>query len=90
MTPSVRAAFMVRGSGLDQFFRQRGMTEARINSCLADGGGLTRLADITRRASEQEGVQGTPTFVINGQTAEGVGPPYWPDVERRLRAAMGS
>ena len=90
MSPSARAAFMVRGAGLDQFFRQRGMPEARMNSCLADNAGLERLADITRRASQQDNVSGTPTFFVNGQLLENVAPPYWPDVERRLRAAIGS
>jgi protein-disulfide isomerase len=65
------------------------MPQARINSCLADANGLTRLADMTRRSGEQDGISGTPTFVVNGQQIEGIGPPYWPGVEPRLRAAMG-
>jgi protein-disulfide isomerase len=86
MSPTARADFMVRATGLDQFFRQRGMPEARVNSCLADNSGLERLADITRRAGEA-GIGSTPTFTVNGEVAEGVG--TWPALEQRLRAAIG-
>ena len=86
---NAKAAFYIQSGGLDAFFRQRGMPQARINSCLADANGLTRLADITRRAGEQDGISGTPTFVVNGEQIEGIGPPYWPGVEPRLRAAIG-
>ena len=87
MTPSARAGLLVRASGLDQFFRQRGMPEGRINSCLADNAGFERLADITSRASSEEGVAGTPTFAINGEIAQGVD--TWPELEQRLRSAIG-
>jgi protein-disulfide isomerase len=69
MPPVERAAFLVRAAGLDQFFRQRGMPEARVNQCLANGQDLQRLAAITQRASEEEHVTGTPTFIINGEKA---------------------
>jgi protein-disulfide isomerase len=86
MSPTDRARFMVQATGLDQFFRQRGMPEARINSCLADNAGLTRLADITTRGAEQFQVQGTPTFFVNGEKVDA---DSWPEVEQRLRGAIG-
>ena len=78
---------MIRESGLDQFFRQRGMPESRINSCLADERGLVQLAENTRRGGERDDVEGTPTFLINGEKQD-IGD--WPGIQRRLRAAMGS
>ena len=86
MAPTARARFMVQAAGIDQFFRQRGMPESRINSCLADTAGLERLADITTQASEQQQSQGTPTFFVNG---ENINAGTWPEVERRLRGAIG-
>lgn len=87
MAPASQAGALVRAVGLDQFFRQRGMPEARISSCLADNQNLQQLGEITQRATEQEGVTGTPTFFINGERQD-VGD--WLGLESRLRAALGS
>ena len=87
MAPVAKARFLVQASGLDQFFRQRGMPEARLNSCLADERALVQIVDNTRRGAERDDVQGTPTFIINGEKQD-VGD--WPGLQRRLRAAMGS
>ena len=56
----------VRASGVDHIFRDRGMTDARIDSCLADEAGLQRLVTNHRRYAA-EGVNGTPSFYLNGQ-----------------------
>jgi protein-disulfide isomerase len=80
-----RAAAYVRLAGLDQFFRQRGMPEAKINACLADPQGLQRLVDRTQQAAQKEGVSATPTFFINGRAAEAG---EWDALEPRLRAAL--
>jgi len=86
LPPADRAKAYVQFVGLDQFFRQRGMPEGRINSCLADNAGLERLADITSRAQNEAGVPGTPNFWVNGeQTQTGT----WPELEQRLRGAIG-
>jgi protein-disulfide isomerase len=83
---NARAAALVEASGLDQFFRQRGMPEGRIASCLSDNSGLDRLAEITRAGSQEHGVTGTPTFFINGEKLD-VG--TWAQLEPRLRMALG-
>ncbi|HVQ09809.1 MAG TPA: thioredoxin domain-containing protein [Allosphingosinicella sp.] len=86
MTGPQRAAALVRGAALDQYFRRRGMSQSRIDACLADPRNLQRLADGTLRAVEEQDVTGTPTFVINGVKME---PSGWAEVELRLRAAIG-
>ena len=83
-----RAAALVRLTGVDQFFRQRGMPDSKINSCLADQAGLQRLVEITEQGTK-EGVTGTPTFFINGSLAPLVNGPIWPQLEPQLRAAIG-
>ena len=84
--PNAQAAFYVQTAGLDQFFRQRGMPEARLNSCLADNAALVQLVDNSRVNGERDNVQGTPTFLINGERAE---VSAWSQLEPRLRAAIG-
>jgi protein-disulfide isomerase len=86
MSADQRAVMLTRLTGVDQFFRQRGMPESKINACLADRAGLERLAQITSKGTE-EGVSGTPTFFINGQIAEGA--TSWALLEPRLRRAIG-
>ena len=67
LPPQQRSAAMVRAAGVDQFFRIRGMPEAEIESCLGNAQALQDLVAATDRATNQEGVQGTPTFFINGR-----------------------
>jgi len=86
MAPTAQAAGIIEVTELASFFRQRGMPESRINSCLADASQLDRLAQITRHGAEQDNVTGTPTFLINGEKADVT---EWPELEQRLRAAIG-
>ena len=90
MEATQRPRAYVQAGGLDQFFRQRGMPQARMDSCLADTSGLDRLVAVTRDASTKHEITGTPTFMINGEVAREVSsPPYWPQLERELRRAIG-
>jgi protein-disulfide isomerase len=86
LPPAQKAAAMVRLAGLDQFFRQRGLPEARMNACLADNGALQQLQQISTRGTNEDGVTGTPTFFVNGEKLE---QSDWADLETRLRAAIG-
>jgi protein-disulfide isomerase len=86
LAPEQRAAALVRATGTDQFFRQRGMPEAKLNACLADAQGLQKIVAITDRATREEGVTGTPTFFINGQLVENSS--NWGALEPRLRGAI--
>ena len=87
MDVQARATTLVRETGVDAFFRQRGMTQAQINQCLADVRNLQRVADDTEHANQTDAPPGTPTFYINGTQAQGVG--LWRDLEPLLRQAVG-
>jgi protein-disulfide isomerase len=87
MSVQQRGAALVQASGVDQFFRQRGMPESRMRSCLADQAAIDKLVEITDRASKSEGVTGTPTFFINGKVVEGAA--SWEALQPPLRAAIG-
>ena len=86
MAPRDSAGMIVRGAGLDEFFRQRGMPQAQIESCLADPAGLENVAEIKKKGDEA-GVNGTPSFFINGKFYEG--PANWAGLEPALREAIG-
>jgi protein-disulfide isomerase len=79
------APAMLRAAGVDEFFRQRGMPASRIQSCLADSAVLDKLAEITKRGND-EGVNGTPSFFINGKVVEAAA--NWRALEPELRAAI--
>ncbi|MGQ0588628.1 MAG: DsbA family protein [Sphingosinicella sp.] len=86
LPPEQQLAPLARAMELDTFFARRGMPEARFNQCLGNMGAAQQLADNLNRATSQEGVNGTPTFIINGQRQEASS---WQQLEPLLRAAIG-
>lgn len=88
MPPQQQASALVKSAGLDQFFRQRGIPQARIDSCLADQQGLQKLVDLMSRANS-EGVTGTPTFFINGDLVPLENRAIWPQLQPVLDKALG-
>jgi protein-disulfide isomerase len=86
MQPQQQAGALAKAIGMDQFFRQRGMPQARVDQCLADPAGIQRLAEIQNVAAG-DNVTGTPTFLINGTKADATA---WPELKPKLRAAIGS
>lgn len=85
LPPEQQLAPVARAMQLDSFFARRGMPETRFNQCLANLPAAQQLADNLGRA-QTEGVTGTPSFFINGERQEAAS---WPEVEQRLRAAIG-
>jgi protein-disulfide isomerase len=85
LPPREAAPAMLHATGIDEFFRQRGMPASRIQSCLADPAVLDQVAAITKRGND-EGVTGTPSFFINGKFAENTA--SWAALEPQLRAAI--
>lgn len=89
MQPQQQIGALVQATGVDQFFRQRGMPDAQISSCLANQQSLQQLMNVTTTGTNQFKVTGTPSFFINGEAVEAGKPPYWQDVEPALKAAGG-
>jgi protein-disulfide isomerase len=87
LPPAQQTAALVQATGVDAFFRQRGMPEAQVNQCLANGGDLQQLAQITSQAQQEYNVTGTPTFAINGEVVPNTGD--WRTLEPALKAAVG-
>jgi protein-disulfide isomerase len=86
LPPEQQVTAIVKAAGLDQFFRQRGIPQAKIDACLSDQQGLQKLAALTNLGT-QEGVTGTPTFFINGSVVPNVGD--WKTLEPAIRSALG-
>jgi protein-disulfide isomerase len=71
--------------GLDQFFRARGLPEAKAQACLADKTAIDALVALRDHGTQKDGVTGTPSFLINGKLAEET---YgWEALEPKLKAA---
>jgi protein-disulfide isomerase len=71
--------------GLTQVAARYGVAPARAASCLADAGALDRLGKIVEAANAL-GVEGTPTFFINGVKAD---TNTWTGLEPLIRNAGG-
>jgi len=79
------AALAVTG-GLDGFMRTRGMPRTKFDQCLSDKAAFDQLSQIRTDAVEKYKLTGTPTFVIDGVTQEGV---YnWATLQPKLQAAV--
>lgn len=87
LPPAQRFPALAKAWKLDAFFQARGLTAEQVNACLADINNVSKLETTTNAAIEQYKVAGTPTFVINGQVAEGIA--SWPLLRDRLRT-MGA
>lgn len=74
---------LVALSGLEDFFKAHGVPGDRIKACLSDKGALDQLLKIRDHGANNDKIDGTPNFLINGEKQEGV---YdWPGLEAKLR-----
>lgn len=80
-------AALAKAGGLDSFFRQRGVPEQRINACLADQQAVQRLVEMNEAAVREHNIQGTPSFLINGELVQDAA--NWETLEPNLREAIG-
>lgn len=72
-------------AGIPGIAAQNGIAPALAKSCLADRAAFDGLGKMNEAASAQ-GVQGTPTFFLNGAN---IGPHSWGTLEPLLREAAG-
>lgn len=83
LAPNQRFPALAKAIKLDQFFQARGMTADQINSCLGNIANIEALEKGVNAANEKYNIAGTPTFLINGAVAEGIG--TWPVLRDRLK-----
>jgi len=82
--PQSRFVTLAQEVGLVDFFQQRGIAADQAKACLADEAKADALMAQTKTAVDEQNVQGTPTFLLNGQTVEGTN---WAVVETKLQEA---
>jgi len=71
-------------SGLLDFFAARGISRDQAMQCLADTERAQSIVDASNSQSEELGITGTPTFILNGSKIEGTN---WASVETALQNA---
>jgi protein-disulfide isomerase len=67
--------------------RQAGLTDAEMNACMQDRAMAEALVAEYQKNAEADGVEATPTFLINGKKVNNV--PY-EEFEAELDAALGA
>lgn len=75
-------AVLTQMGGLDSWLKQVGIPKSRIDQCLAKKDDLETLNTIRKVAFETFKINGTPSFVINGESFEGQ--PTWPALKAKL------
>ena len=83
--PEQLAPQLAERLGLTSFAAQRGIGAQKARQCLTDKAAIDELVAIGQQGTREFDVSGTPTFLINGDVAEGV--VAWEGVEPLLRAA---
>lgn len=86
LPPEKQVLALADFGNIDDFMRLRGMPRARYEACLSDKAARDRLEAIRIEAVDRYKLQGTPTFVINGETQPDLHD--WPAVEAALKAKL--
>lgn len=87
MDPDQQFKRMAAYSGLDAFYRARGLAQAKEDQCLGDVKAAEELVRIRDRATNELNVTGTPTFFINGVQQDQVF--TWELLDKNLAKAVG-
>ncbi len=72
---------IAQAAGLTDFFAARGISKDQAAQCLAKSDVATTLAGNTQKQAEQYKIEGTPTFLINGEV---VGSLTWEELKARI------
>jgi len=89
MTPAQQAAKMAEYTGLQEWAAQRGLPSGKSSQCLGNQAEIERLVQMVSEASSQYTIEGTPTFVLNGEVVPiEVGTPTWTQLEAAIKKAL--
>lgn len=66
LPPEQRFGAIAKAGGMDAFFASRGVAADQASACLANTAKATQLVEATNKASQEFGITGTPTFLLNG------------------------
>ena len=80
-----RLTRLAETGGLIEMAGRFGIPAAQARRCLADTAAFNRLGEM-RQSADALGIQGTPTFLINGAVQD---VNDWPSLQQRIRQAGG-
>lgn len=86
LPPEQQISALAEAGDLYSFFQMRGLPQSKAQACVSDQQAVEQLVQMGQRATDQ-GIQGTPTFMINGEVVEGIA--TWDQLEPRIRGAIG-
>ena len=89
INPFATAADRIRYAeqwGFTAFAATHGLTAPRAAACLSNTAPLTLQRQREDKASKDQGIHGTPTFLLNGQKLESYA---WPDIDQAIGSALG-
>ncbi len=75
-------------AGFPAFAAMRGVPKAKTEACLADPAAASQLVQMNSDAVANHNIQGTPTFIINGETLTDAS--QWPLLEPKIKEALAS
>lgn len=80
---------MAQYSGLQEWAAQRGLPSAKSGQCLANQAEIDRLVQMVSDSTTQYNIEGTPTFVINGEAFSlKSGTPAFEQIEAKIKDAL--
>lgn len=89
MPPAQQFQRMAQLSGLQEWAAQRGLPSGRSSQCLANQAEIDRLVQMVSDSTTQYNIQGTPTFLINGEVVDiQPGTPTWQQLEGAIKEAL--
>lgn len=84
-----RPGGIAKATGLDKFFKARGMTDAEINQCFASPKDMEALVKTAEEANGNPKFTGTPAFILGSDMFMlEPGQPMWGQVKAKLDAAL--
>lgn len=86
LQPQQAVALMAQQAGLVDFVRLRGIPAEKAQSCLADQQAMQRLVTMQQQAVQRHQIQGTPSFLVNGELAENAS--NWAALEKQIQEAL--
>lgn len=84
LPPEQRLVQVAQIGNYFDFFAARGLSADQARQCLADEAAYTKIAENSANQSREFGVEGTPTFFINGRKVDANS---WTSIEPLIQAA---
>jgi protein-disulfide isomerase len=71
MSPAEISTLLGTKMGLIDFVKSRGISEDQAKACLSDKGAIDGLIKLTEKGTKDDGISGTPSFLLNGKKIDG-------------------